>query len=205
MGYRTSKAEKYHQPPGQKPVDGVEVLEGYCCPLLDDDGSECSKAFLALSTFTRHLSDHPQLQGAKPDPSSCTSPIQTLFSQGGQQRYFPVDPSLSDLDPSSSSAYAHAVEMLRALPKPNIPVSEHDKDQASIHWFTRWPELLRPYITDSSSVEFLQSLVSFPDPGSDPEWLVKLQDHGRRWWAKAEAAHVNCPYHALVMLKSHQQ
>lgn len=201
-GYRTSSVEKYFQIPGQKPVDGLEVLEGFLCPLPNDDGSNCSKAFLALSSFTRHLSDH---RGSKPHPPSCASYVQTLFCQGGLQCYFSVDPSLSKLDPSTASAYAYAVKTLETLPKEEIPISEHDKDRASIHWFTRWPELLKPYTTDKTSITSLQSLVSFPDPASDPEWLTKLQDHGRRWWNKAEEAHINCSYRTSVMLRCHDQ
>lgn len=204
-GYRSSKAEKYHQTPGQKPIDGVEVLEGFRCPLLTDDGSECSKAFVAPSTFTRHLCNHPAPPDGKPDPSSCASYVQTLFRQGGQQSYFSVDPSLSDLDPSSASAYRFAVDALRNLPKPEIPLLDHDKDRSSIHWFTRWPELLKPYVVDQRSVRFLLSLISFPEPESDSERSANLRDHGRRWWKKAEAAHIGCTFRASTLLKSHQQ
>lgn len=203
IGYRTSKAEKYHQPPAQKPVDGLEVLNGFRCPFRNKDGSQCGKAILAESSFIRHLSDHPG--HPKPDPSSCTSYIQTLFSQGNLHNFFSVDPSLSNLDPSTASAYAYAVKMLETLPKAQIPASEHDKDRASIHWFTRWPDLLKPYTTDRESLGLLQSLVSFPEPGRDPDWLVKLRDHGCRWWNDAESAHASCSYRASTMLKSHQR
>lgn len=202
LGYRVSNGEKYRQPPGQKPVDGLEVLSGYCCPLLKD-GIRCSRAFLAQSTFVRHLSDHSD--HLKPKPLSCISDVQTLFSQGGLQHYFSVNRSLSNLDPSSTSAYAYAVKMLESLPKAQIPISDHDKDRASIHWFTRWPELLKPYMPDRRSQESLQSLVSFPEPGSDPDWLMRLRDHGCRWWKIAELAHAKCSYRASVMLKSHQR
>lgn len=202
-GYRTSKAEKYDQPPGGKPVDGLKVSMGFSCPLLNGDGSRCSRNFLSQSTFTRHLSDHTVLP--KPNPSSCTSEVQTLFEQGGLQQYFSVDSSLSDLDPSAASAYAYAVRMLPDLPKAQIPASNHDKDRASIHWFTRWPELLAVYAKDKASCDFLQSLISFPEPSSDPDWLTKLRDHGSLWWNEAELDHVKCSYRASVMLKSHQK
>lgn len=201
-GYRTSKTEKYHQPPGQKPVDGLEVLSGFCCPLPIDGGPRCSRAFQTQSTFVRHLGEH---RGRKPDPSSCISDVQTLFSQGGLQKYFSVNPSLSNLDPSSSAAYAYAVKMLGGLPKANVPTPNHDRDRATIDWFTRWSELLSPYITDNTNISPLQSLVNFPDPKSDPKWLTKLRDHGTRWWKDAEAAHINCSYRASVMLRSHQK
>ena len=204
-GYRTSKAEKYHQVPNQKPVNGLEVLRGFACPLENDGGIKCTRAFIAQSTFSRHLSDHPEPRGSKPDPSSCVSYLQTLFSQGGLQNYFSVEPSLSLANPSSTYSYEYAVKMLESLPKPDIPISNHDKDRASIHWFTRWPELLQPYIVDGRSIRSLQSLVSFPDPKSDPEWLLKLLDHGSRWWKDAEDAHINCSFKASVMLKSHEQ
>jgi len=202
-GYRTSRAEKYSQPLNEKPVDGLKVLSGFRCPLLKEDGTPCSRAFLAQSTFTRHLSSH--LHHPKPNPSSCISYVQTVFAQGGLQCYFSVDPSLSNLDPSSDSAYAYAVKMLEGLPEAPIPAPDHDKDRASIHWFTRWPQLLQPYITDGNSQETLKSLVAFPDPGSDPAWLTKIRDHGSRWWNAAELAHAQCSYRASVMLKSHQQ
>ena len=203
LGYRTSQGEKYHQPPGQKPVDGLEVQNGFACPLPNHDGTRCSRVFLGDKTFARHLSEHP----GRPKPSlpSCASEVQTLFSQGGLQLYFSVDSSLSDLDPSADSAYAYAVKILPQLPKPRTPTSKNDKDRASIHWFTRWPELLQPYLPDEDSVEALKSLVSFPDSDSDPDWLVKLQDYGCRWWNDAELAHVNCSFRASVMLKSHQK
>lgn len=205
VGYRTSKVEKYHQPAGQKPVDGLEILKGFLCPVLGDDGFQCHRAFLSQSTFARHLSDHPGSPGSKPDPPSCASYVQTLFSQGGLQKYFAVDPSLSRADPSSASTYACAVEMLQNIPQPNIPISDNDKDRASIHWLTRWPELLKPYTTNRESVDFLRSLVSFPDPSSDPDWLIKLHDHGSRWWRGAEAAHISCSWNVSIMLKSHEQ
>lgn len=202
-GYRTSKDGRYCQPLHQKPIDGLEVLKGYLCPLTNGDGSPCHRAFLKQTTFTRHLSDHP---GSKPGVSSCASYVQTIFSQGGAlQSYFAVDPSLSRPDPSPASAYAYAVKMFHGLPQPTIPESDNDKDRASIHWFTRWPELLEPYISGRDSVSFLQSLVSFPESGSNPDWLTKLPDHGCRWWGKAEAAHSSCSWNASVMLKSHQQ
>jgi hypothetical protein len=201
-GYRTSKEEKYHQPPGQKPVDGLEVLKGFCCPLPVEDGTRCSKGFHARTTFIRHLGEH---RGDKPDPSSCASDIQTLFSQGSLQKYFSVNPSLSSVDPSSSAACAYAIKMLESLPEADIPIPDHDKDRATIDWFTRWPDLLKPYITDSKSLESLQSLVNFPDPEMDPVWLTKLRDHGTRWWKDAETAHVSCSYRASVMLKCHQK
>jgi hypothetical protein len=203
MGYQTSNTDRYHQLPGQKPVDGLEVLTGFTCPLLNPDRTRCSKAFLAQSTFTRHLSNHPDRP--KPQPSTCTSEIQTLFHQGNLQGYFSVDSSLSNLDPSASSAYTYAVRMLPNLPKPHIAASSHDKDRASIHWFTRWPDLLRRYVTDRSSLAFFQSLVSFPEPGSDPDWLMKLREHGGRWWNHSELAHVKCSYRASVTLRSHQK
>lgn len=202
-GYRTSTGERYHQAPGQKPVDGLEVLSGFSCPLLNDQGSRCSWASGAESSLTRHLSDH-QPQENKPKASSCVSHVQTLFTKGGLKRYFSVDPSLSNLDPSSTSAYAYAVEMLGNLPKPEIPIPENDKDRASIHWFTRWPQLLGPYITDRESIDHLQSLVAFPG-NSDPDWLTKLLDHGSRWWKDTEASHISCPERVSIMLKSHQR
>lgn len=205
QGYRTSKSAKHHQPPGQKPIDGLEVLEGFRCPLPSDDGSECFKAFIGLSTFTRHLSSHATPRGGKPDVSLCTAFVQSLFTQGGLQNYFSVDPSLSNPDPSPTSTYAYAVEMFSKLPKAEIPASNHDKDHASINWFTRWPELLKPYLTDHKSIDFLLSLVLFPDPTSDPQWLVKLCHHGRHWWREAEAAHVNCTFRTSVLLKSHEK
>lgn len=201
--YRLSGSEKYDQPPGGKPVDGLEVLTGFSCPVENGDGSQCPLAFRAEATFVRHLSTHRVLP--KPQPSSCVSHIQTLFDQGGHQRYFSVNPSLSNLDPSSSSAYVYAVSILGKLPKADIPMANHDKDRASIHWFTRWPELLQPYITDRDSQAFLQSLVSFPVSKTHPAWLTKLQDHGRRWWDAAELAHINCSYRASVMIRSHEQ
>lgn len=204
-GYRASGGEKYKPTPGQRPVDGLEVLSGFCCPLLREDGSRCARAFGTEGSLSRHLSDHPRSPENKPSPSSCVSYVQILFRQGGLKSYFSVDPSLSNLDPSSTSAYAHAVEMLANMPKADIPVSDHDKERASIHWFTRWPQLLQPYVTDRASIEYLQSLVSFPDPDSDPSWLTKLLDHGARWWEDAEIAHVNCSYRVSTMLKSHPQ
>jgi hypothetical protein len=116
LGYRTSQGEKYHQPPGQKPVDGLEVQNGFACPLPNHDGTRCSRVFLGDKTFARHLSDHPGR--SKPSLPSCASEVQTLFSQGGLQLYFSVDSSLSDLDPSADSAYAYAVKILPQLPKP---------------------------------------------------------------------------------------
>lgn len=199
-GYRSSTSEKYHQLPGQKPVGGLEVLDGYRCPL---NGGGCSEAFLAESTFVRHLSSHNH--HLRPQPRACASGVQTLFRQGGLQRYFCVDRSLSNLDPSSASAYAYAVKMVNSLPRANIVTSDHDKDRASIHWFTRWPELLQPYITNGRSQSSIQALVAFPEPGSDPDWLIKIRDHGCRWWDVAELAHIKCSYRASVMLKSHQQ
>jgi len=203
VGYRSSNSERYRQPPGQKPVDGLEVLSGFYCPLLKEDGSRCPMAFLAQSTFIRHLTDHPGRE--KPKPHLCVSDVQTLFNRKTLQCYFSVDRSLSTINPSSASAYACAIQMLENLPTADIPISDHDKDRASIHWFTRWPELLRPYITDRRSQDFLHSLVSFPETGSDPDWLVKLRDHGSRWWEAAELAHIKCSHRASVILKSHQQ
>jgi hypothetical protein len=202
-GYRLSKAEKYRQAPGQKPVDGLEVLSGFLCPLLKKDGTLCAMSFLAESTFTRHLSDHPDRP--KPQPPSCASDVQTLFTQGGLQHYFSVDRSLSNLDPSSASAYISAIEMLKNLPMAPAPASDHDKDRASVHWFTRWPELLKPYITDRSDQAFLQSLVSFPESSTNPGWLTKLRDHGCRWWEAAESEHAKCSFRASATLKSHEQ
>ena len=200
---KTSSSPKYIQPPGQKPVDGLEVLQGYLCPLSNSDDMCCSKAFLATSSFIRHLSGHIVRQ--KPDPASCTSSVQTLFAQGGLQMYFSVDVSLSMPDPPLSSVYTDVLPLLRSLPAPRIQVANNDKERASIHWFTRWPELLGPYCEDDDRVHMLQSLVSFPDSGVDPDWLVRVKDHGCRWWTKAESAHVSCSYRASVMLKSHQE
>lgn len=202
-GYRSSDSERYRQPPGQKPIDGLEVLSGFRCPLLKEDGSRCPMAFLAQSTFTRHLSDHPNRKKTK--PQLCVSDVQTLFSPRALQCYFSVDRSLSTIDPSSASAYAYAVQMLESLPKANIPPSDHDKDRASIHWFTRWPELLKPYMADRRDQTFLHSLVSFPETGSDPDWSMKLREHGCRWWDAAEHAHIKCSHRASVILKSHQR
>lgn len=201
-GYRTSKDEKYHQPAGQKPVNGLEVLSGFCCPLLVEDGTRCSKGFQARSTFIRHLGEH---RGDKPDPSSCVSDIQTLFNQGGLQKYFAVNPSLSNMDPSSVTAYAYAIKMLENIPEADIPIPDHDKDRATIDWFTRWPELLKPYAVDSKGMDSLRSLVDFPGPETDPVWLTKLRDHGTRWWRDAETAHFSCSYRASVMLRCHQK
>jgi len=203
VGYRSSDSERYRQSPGQKPVDGLEVLSGFRCPLQDRDGSPCPMAFLAQSTLVRHLSDHTD--STKPKPHLCVSDVQTLFNQRNLRCYFSVDRSLSTIDPSSASAYAYAIQMLESLPKANIPTSDHDKDRASIHWFTRWPELLQPYITDRRGQDFLHSLVSFPEASSDPDWMMKLRDHGSRWWDAAELAHIKCSYRASVMLKSHQR
>ena len=200
---KTSSSAKYTQPPRQKPANGLEVLQGYLCPLSDSDGVCCSKAFLAMSSFVRHLSGHNVRP--RPDPASCASPVQTLFAQGGLQMYFSVDVSLSMPDPPLSSVYTDVLPLLRSLPVPRIQVASNDKERASIHWFTRWPELLGPYCEEDERVCMLRSLVSFPDSGVDPDWLLKVKDHGCRWWAKAESAHVNCSYRASVLLKSHQE
>ena len=202
-GLKTSTSPKYTQPPGQKPVDGLEVLQGYLCPLFDLDDVCCSKTFLASSSFVRHLSGHSV--HPKPDPASCISSVQTLFAQGGLQMYFSVDVSLSMPDPPLSSVYTDVLPLLRSLPAPRIQVASNDKERASIHWFTRWPELLGSYCEDDGGVRMLRSLVSFPESGVDSDWLLKVKDHGCRWWAKAESAHVNCSYRASVLLKSHQE
>ena len=202
QGYRTS-SHKYQQPPNQKPVDGLEVLKGFRCPLSTEDGTPCLTACLGQSTFMRHLSEHPGRP--KVDPSFCISDVQTLFRQGGCQSYFSVDPSLSNLDPSAASVYDHAVKSLESLPKAQIPTSNHDKDRASIHWLTRWPELLEPYIKDEKTQASLKSLVSFPDPKSDPDWLMRLRRDGSRWWDVAEGAQKECSYRASVMLKCHKE
>jgi hypothetical protein len=202
-GLRSSSSDKYIQPAGQKPVDGLEVLQGYMCPMPDSHGITCSMAFPAKSSFLRHLSVHPIYP--RPDPTSCTSSIQTLFAQGGLQAYFPVNVSLSQPDPPPNSAYVDALHLLHTLPAPQIPIPNNDKERASIHWFTRWPELLEPYCSDESKVLQFRSLVSFPHPGVDPDWLLTVQDHGSKWWVKAESAHVNCSHRASVLLKSHQE
>lgn len=202
-GLRSSTSNKYTQPPGQKPVDGLEVLQGYACPLHNPDGTPCSKAFPATSSFVRHLSNHTFYP--KPHPPSCTSSIQTLFAQGGLQSYFPVDVSLSQPDPPSNSVYVEALHLLQNLSAPQIPAPDNDKERASIHWFTRWPELLEPYCSNDAQVLELRSLVSFPQPDLDPDWLVKVRDHGCKWWVKAESAHANCSHRASVLLKSHQE
>jgi len=201
--FRSSSSDKYTQPPGQKPVHGLEVLQGYACPVSNDDGTPCSKAFVATSSFLRHLSTHSAYP--KPDHNSCTSCIQTLFAQGGLQMYFPVNVSLSQLDPSPKSAYVDALTLLQNLPTPHIPVPDNDKERASVHWYTRWPELLEPYCTNDAHVQELRSLVSFPQAGIDPDWLVGVQDHGSKWWVKAESAHANCSHRASALLKSHQE
>jgi hypothetical protein len=202
-GYRTSSAKLYNQPPGRKPVDGLEVVDGFYCPILLDNDTPCPMACVSKRTLIRHFSDHPIRP--KPDPSACNSHVQTLFHRGGLQCYYSVEPSLSDLDPSFGAAYAYAVEAFNSLPKVKIPNPDHDKDRSSIHWFTRWPELLKDYIVEKESSDFLRSLISFPDPSSDPDWLLILRDHGCRWWNDAEAAHINCSDRASIMLKSHQQ
>jgi Orsellinic acid/F9775 biosynthesis cluster protein D len=203
MCFRTSDTETYVQPPGRKPVDGLEVLSGFCCPLSKKDGTKCLEAFRSKSTFERHLSIHCHRR--KPSISSCVSDVQTLFNQGGLQCYFSVDHSLSDLDPSSDSAYAHAVQMLGDLPKAHIPLPKHDKDRASIHWMTRWPEMLQPYIKDKKSQTSIQSLILFPEAGLDPDWLVRVREHGRRWWDAAERDHVNCSHRVSTMLRCHKE
>jgi hypothetical protein len=202
-GFRLSGTKKYSQAAGQKPVDGLEVLQGYACPAPMGDDTTCSEAFLAKSSFVRHLSSH--LIYPKPDPSSCASKIQTLFGQGGLQAYFPVDISLSHPDPPPNSAYADALELLLTLPKPQIPTPNTDKERESVHWFTRWPELLQPYCNEEAQADALRRLVSFPQVGIDPEWLTRVQDHGKKWWTKAETAHVKCSPRASVLLKSHQK
>lgn len=201
-GLRSSASTKYSQPPNLKPVDGLEVLQGYKCPLFTADGSLCSMAFLAHSSFERHLTTHTTFP--KPDPASCASSIQTLFAQGGLQNYYPVVPSLSLPDPPPNSAYVDALRLHENLPSPHIHVAENDKERASIHWFTRWPELFEPYCKDDAQVDALRSMISFPQTGADPDWLVRVQDHGCRWWIKAESAHSKCSYRASLILKSHQ-
>lgn len=202
-GFRLSTSDKYTQVAGQKPVDGLKVLQGYMCPVLMLDGAACCGAFLAASSFVRHLGTH--LIHPRPDPTHCGSPIQTLFAQGGLQAYFPVDTSLSQPDPPPGSAYVEALNLLRALPDPQIPTPNNDKERESVHWFTRWPELLAPYCSSDAQVDVLRSLVSFPQAGKDPDWLIMVQDHGRRWWTMAESAHVKCSNRASVMLRSHKK
>lgn len=200
---RSRTSIKYTQPAGQKPLDGLEVLQGHMCPVLDLGGTVCSRAFRATSSFVRHLGthfDHPPL-----DPALCVSPIQTLFSQGGLQMYFAVDTSLSQQDPPPNTAYADALKFLRSLPKPQIPIPKTDKERESVHWFTRWPELLEPYSKTDAQVKILQSLVSFPEAGRDPGWLLKVKDHGCKWWMKAELAHAKCTSRASSLLKSREK
>lgn len=200
---RSSQSDRYTQPAGQKPVDGLEVLPGYLCPLATAAGIPCSQAFHAPSSFGRHLSSHPV--HPKPSETSCSSTIQTLFNRGGLQSYFSVDTSLSHPDPPKSSVYVDALKLLRTIPPAKIPVPDNDKDRASVHWFTRWPELMQPYCRDEAQVDALRSLVSFPKVGTDPDWLTRVQTHGSRWWIKAEFAHARCSYRASVLLKSHQE
>ena len=199
-GLKTSTSPRYTQARDQKPVDGLEVLQGYLCPL--DDG-RCSQAFVARSSFLCHLKTHHG--HPKPDAALCKSPIQTLFAQGGLQKYFAVNESLSMPDPPLTSVYADVLPLLRSIPAPQIKVANNDKERASIHWFTRWPELLEPYCRDDGQVSALRSLASFPESGVDPDWLVRVQDHGCRWWNRAESAHINCSHRASVMLRSHEE
>jgi len=204
-GFRSSKSEKYSQPPGQKPVDGIEVLRGFLCPESNPDGSTCSSAFHAESSFTRHLSTHPsQLSQRKPDPGSCTCYIQTLFAQGSLQRYFSVETSLSHADPPATSAYGDALKLLQDAPSPQIPPPKGDKERESIHWYTRWPELLASFCNSSDQVNRLRSLTSFPQEGTHPDWLVRVKDHGRNWWVKAESEHLACLPRTSRLLKSPQ-
>lgn len=203
-GLKTSASPRYIQPPNQKPVDGLEVLRGYMCPVVTGPNGEiCCEAEKATSSFLRHLKSHPV--HPKPDPASHKHPIQTLFAQGGLQMYFAVDISLSIPDPPLSSVYAEVLPLVRSIPAPRIQAANSDKERASIHWFTRWPDLLEPYCKDDEQVSLLRSLVSFPESGVDPDWLLEVQDHGCRWWTDAESAHANCSHRASVMLKSHQE
>ena len=199
-GLRASTSERYTQPPGQKPLHGLEVLQGYVCPAIDSGGTVCSRAFLATSTFVRHLGTHhinPPV-----NPALCSSPVQTLFVQGNLQMYFAVDTTLSQPDPHPNLAYADALKLLRALPEPQIPTPKTDKDRESVHWFTRWPELMEPYCKTAAQVNKLRSLVAFPEARTDQAWLVRTRDHGCQWWDKAELAHAKCTSRASGLLKS---
>ena len=203
-GFMSSTSNKYIQPAGQKPVDGLQVLPGYMCPLGNLDGSTCSRAFVGLSTFTRHLSTHPK-QNPTLNHASCASQVQTLFAQGGLQSYFAVDTSFCQPDPPPTLAYADALKLWKTLPGPQIPAPETDKERESVHWFTQWPELLKPYCNNDAQAGALRSLVSFPEAGKDPDWLVRVQDHGSRWWIKVESAHKRCTPRASGLLKSQKE
>lgn len=202
---RSSKSEKHSQPPGQKPVDGIEVLPGFVCPGSNPDGSTCSGAFPAESSFTRHLATHPSwFPHSKPDPGSCACYIQTLFTQGNLQSYFSVETSLSHPDPPRTSVYADGLKLLRDLPNPQIPAPNSDKERESIHWYTRWPELLATFCNNPDQVNMLRSLTLFPEEGTDQSWLVRVKDHGSKWWVKAELEHLACSDRASRLLKSPQ-
>jgi len=95
--------------------------------------------------------------------------------------------------------------MFQNLPKLKIPVSKHDKDHASIHWFMWWPELLEVCITNRESLGYFQVLGTFPEPGNDPDWLTKLWDHGCQWWKEVECEHISCFFGASIMLGFHQK
>jgi hypothetical protein len=202
-GLRSSRSEKYIQAACQKPVDGLEVLGGYKCPVEDASGWFCSKAFLGKPSFVRHLGGH-HLK-VKQDPDSCAWEVQTLFSQGNLQVYFAVDSSFSQSDPPPSSAFAEAVTLFHTLPSAQITPPSNDKERESVHWFTHWPDLLEPYCKDDSQADALRALVSFPQADKDPDWLMGVQDHGRRWWTKAEIAHKGCTDRASILLKSHKE
>jgi len=202
-GFRTSKSEKYSQPPGGKPVDGIEVLQGFMCPESNPDGSTCSTAFRGESTFIRHLASHPTDPfHPKLDPGSFACYIQTVFVQGNLQSYFSVETSLSHPDPPPTSAYPDALKLLQDLPSPQIPPPKNDKERESIHWYTRWPELMEPFCHSPGQVVMLRSLTSFPQEGTHPDWLIRAKDHGREWWAKAESEHQNCTPRTSRLLKS---
>ena len=105
---RSPTSIKYTQPAGQKPLDGLEVLQGHMCPVLNLGGTICSRAFQATSSFVCCLSTH--FDNPLLDPTLHVSPIQTLFSQGGLQMYFAVNMSLSQQDPPPNSAYTNALK-----------------------------------------------------------------------------------------------
>ena len=128
----------------------------------------CSRAFLALSTFTQHLSTQPK-QNVALDHASCTSQVQTLFAQGGLQSYFAADTSFYQPDPPPTSAYMDALKHLQILPNLQIPAPKTDKERESVHWSTQWP-----YCNNDAQMGILWSLVSFPKAGKDADWLIRV-------------------------------
>ena len=188
--FETLNAVK-QQPPGRALIPGIDIHDGFYCPVKLANGKQCSHVLLKHSSMVQHLKQHQTVNKPKPGqvhnyPCDC----QTISKS--PRHYFMVTSRLPGAPENHPNVYTAFIQE----ELPNVPSkctesleSLNREELPSLLRGTLWHEYIKDYRDDPKDVINLILHPGQADESDESEVLSRLPNISDMWMAQLGEYH----------------